>query len=220
MELAPWGDSIDAMTASSTNPDEQAHLVLTINPDAKPMPYPGIRREDGSANHGFTLLKGVNAVTSTIPETQNEPALAGLITALNAQASPLFSIGCDVSTGGSAGNWWKRGYVEFSLDSLDAAADARESFMVFFRFDRFLNERHFDQPVQFHWELEGNAITGSGEAFHSIVCWITTEALPTHEQTAEVWEDAVAVLNQFISAVKSRPAGRQISDILRRVGGY
>jgi hypothetical protein len=184
------------------------------------MPYPGVHREDASANHGFTLLKGANAATRQVPETQGEPVLAQLVAAVNAPSSSLFSIGCDTSTGGSAGNWWKRGYVEFALDSLEAAADARESFMVFFRFDRLLNEKHFDQPVQFHWELEGNAITGSGEAFHSIVCWITTEALPTQEQAAKAWEAAVDVLRQFVLAANGAPVGRQISDILRRVGGY
>lgn len=61
------------------------------------VPYPAIDHQDGTKNHGYMRTKRDIAAIRRIPEAADFPALAELLTAINALGSPIESVGCEKS---------------------------------------------------------------------------------------------------------------------------
>jgi hypothetical protein len=57
--------------------------------------YGGIQREDGNVNFGFVDLRSWPELVDSIPEVRKSNALGRLLRTINAQTSPLMSIGCE-----------------------------------------------------------------------------------------------------------------------------
>jgi len=60
-----------------------------------PVPYPAMDRHDGSTNHGHVRLKGNLGAIDRIPEIEGWPELRRFLLTINADTSPLESIGCE-----------------------------------------------------------------------------------------------------------------------------
>lgn len=60
-----------------------------------PVPYPAVDHHDGNVNYGYRPVKGnVQAVRLT-PEVEGWPELAEFLEKLNAESSPIESVGCE-----------------------------------------------------------------------------------------------------------------------------
>ena len=60
-----------------------------------PIPYPPALHEDGTENHGYTRLKGSGASIALIPEVRGWPEYQAFLEAINGDASPIESVGCE-----------------------------------------------------------------------------------------------------------------------------
>jgi hypothetical protein len=61
------------------------------------VPYGPIDHEDGNQNHGYMRVKGDAIGTRRIPEAMGWPELVQFLDSLNADASPIESVGCEKS---------------------------------------------------------------------------------------------------------------------------
>ncbi|HUW37112.1 MAG TPA: hypothetical protein VMV91_07240 [Rhodocyclaceae bacterium] len=124
---------------------------LSLNHKHKGVPYGGSGeiREDGDANYGFKDIKGNNALLLDIPELKRDRGLMRLIQAINAPHTGLFSVGCVSGPVADKHGYRHSGYVEFSVNSATAIADARNYFPLFFHFDLMLHEGNFSGKVTF-----------------------------------------------------------------------
>jgi hypothetical protein len=61
------------------------------------VPYPAVDHQDGGKNHGYMRTKRDIAAIRRIPEAADFPALAELLTSINALTSPIESVGCEKS---------------------------------------------------------------------------------------------------------------------------
>jgi hypothetical protein len=60
-----------------------------------PVPYPPADHEDGNRNHGYVRIKGDAEAARQIPEAVGWPELQELLIAINADDSPIESVGCE-----------------------------------------------------------------------------------------------------------------------------
>ena len=199
--------------------DSKTQAHLSIRQRVKGLPYFGGPREGGSTNHGFQLLKNSGLAVDSIPEASDEPSILRLLEILNAADSPFLSLGCEKVLTENDGRWFKRGYIEFTIDSIEIAGDARSSFFVFYQFDKYLNQVHFNEPITFHFELEGNALDRVNAAIYSVICWITTNTwTDSPEETNLLWAKGVDVLATFFQTMRGEEvAGTRISAMVKSV---
>ena len=61
------------------------------------VPYGPIDDEDGNQNHGYVRIKGDPIGARRIPEAVGWPELSLLLDSINADASPIESVGCEKS---------------------------------------------------------------------------------------------------------------------------
>lgn len=61
------------------------------------MPYPRIDHRNGNFNHGYLQLKGNVGAVSLIPEAQGWPELERFLEEVNADSSPIETVGCEKS---------------------------------------------------------------------------------------------------------------------------
>lgn len=59
------------------------------------IPYPAVRHEDGTQNHGYRPIKGDREAIEMIPEVQGYPDLAEFLVAINASDTQIESVGCE-----------------------------------------------------------------------------------------------------------------------------
>jgi hypothetical protein len=59
------------------------------------VPYPPVDHRDGNLNHGYVRLKGNPGAVSRIPEVNGWPEFEGFLDALNADSTPIESVGCE-----------------------------------------------------------------------------------------------------------------------------
>jgi hypothetical protein len=59
------------------------------------VPYPAVDHEDGTRNHGYLRIKGLDHSLLTIPEATDWPELQDLLRAVNTEDSPIESVGCE-----------------------------------------------------------------------------------------------------------------------------
>jgi hypothetical protein len=59
------------------------------------VPYPPIDHSDGNFNHGYVRLKGNAAAVKLLPEAQGWPELQKFLETVNADSSPIESVGCE-----------------------------------------------------------------------------------------------------------------------------
>lgn len=67
-------------------------LAETLGPA---VPYPPVDRRDGTLNHGYVWLKGRPGAAARVPEAQDWPELQGFLEIVNAEQSPIESVGCE-----------------------------------------------------------------------------------------------------------------------------
>lgn len=60
-----------------------------------PVPYPGVDHHDGNINHGYRRVKGNPAAIRLIPEVLDWPELEAFLEVINAESSPIESVGCE-----------------------------------------------------------------------------------------------------------------------------
>jgi hypothetical protein len=59
------------------------------------VPYPSVRRDNGTTNYGYLRVKGAPEAIARIPEAQDWPELQAFLQAVNAPESPIESVGCE-----------------------------------------------------------------------------------------------------------------------------
>jgi hypothetical protein len=176
---------------------------LSINHKHKGVPYGGIGevRDDGDANYGFKDAKGDLSVLDQIPELRRDPALMDLAKSINAPHTGLFSIGCVSGEVSDQSGFRHSGYIEFSLNSASAIADARNYFPLFFHFDRLLHENSFPGRVVFHWELQLVTFIEANASGFTCSIFVNTHYSETKLAADKAWTDALGVLGRFLGSV-------------------
>jgi hypothetical protein len=101
-------------------------VFLSIKNGGKGIPYGGADedRPDGSRNHGFKRLKSNQGEIATVPEASGITALENALVALNAPASPFFTVGCEKAFGKNDSGHWISGYLEFAFNYGELVVDA------------------------------------------------------------------------------------------------
>jgi hypothetical protein len=59
------------------------------------VPYPAVDHGNGNLNHGYRRLKGIGGAVSLIPEARDWPELQKFLETVNAESSPIESVGCE-----------------------------------------------------------------------------------------------------------------------------
>lgn len=176
---------------------------LEISPAGKAVPYGGTGelRDDGDANYGFKDLKGSPQLQAGVPELQRDPALRHLVATINAPHTGLFSVGCVSAAVEEEGRHRMSGYVEFALNSDEAAADAGSYFPAFFHFDRALRSVGFDEGFHFGWELmEARFVQAEVDGFTATV-YLNTDFHSSAKDARETWDVSLAFLAQFLASI-------------------
>jgi hypothetical protein len=71
-------------------------LGIWISNDWGPaVPYPGIDHRDGNMNHGYRPVKADPSAIRRIPEVNGWPELVDFLEKVNAESSPIESVGCE-----------------------------------------------------------------------------------------------------------------------------
>ena len=128
--------------------------LLSLCPCTKEIPYlgTGIVRADGQTNHGFKNLIAYPDLIDAIPELSSDREMKSLIYNLNT-GSRFFTTGCFSSEVREKSGYRYRGYLEFSWNCQVCVRDAINYFSLFFHFEQFLQNNHFDQKVKFQWSI-------------------------------------------------------------------
>ncbi len=178
---------------------------LSLNHKHKGVPYSGSGdiREDGDANYGFKDIKGDNALLLEIPELKRDRGLMSLVQAINAPHTGLFSVGCVSGPVEDELGYRHSGYVEFSVNSVSAIADARNYFPLFFHFDRMLHESSFSGKVTFDWELQPVTFFDANANGFTCSIIVNTHYSKTKEESEAAWVEALAVLEYFLGGIPS-----------------
>ena len=93
-----------------------------------------------------------------------------------------------------------RGYLEIAFNYLDLAMDVSSYFSAFFHFDRFLQERQYNAPIQFHWELQSCAFLDAGRQYgFTGTVWVTTDVGRSEHEIRHEWCRAVRTLAEYLS---------------------
>lgn len=176
---------------------------LSINHKPKGIPYggDGAIREDGDANYGFKNIKGNHSLLLEIPELRRDQALMGLMEAINGPHTGLLSIGCVSGEVRDEKGYRHTGYVELSINSISAIADARNYFPVFFHFDRMLFESKFAHCVSFNWELQPATFFDTNANGFTCTVFINTHYSDTQEKAREAWQKSLNTLAYFLASV-------------------
>ena len=176
---------------------------ISLNWKPKGVPYGGAGevREDGDANHGFKDVKGNLALLREIPELNQDRYLNGLVHAIIAPRTGLFSIGCASDPVEDQNGFRHSGYVEFSINSASAIADSRNYFPFFFHFDHMLHEGQFSKKVVFDWEFQPVTFIDAKATGFTCSVIVNTHYSTTKEEAEAAWADALGVLQQFLGSI-------------------
>lgn len=180
----------------------QTQLLLSIAPGFKPIPYLAAERPEGSTCHGFKLLKGrPDSEAIAIAEAADFDCLASALVAINRVGTPFFTVGCEKAFNGDGETFWVKGFIEFAFNYTDLAADAVSYFISFFHFHDFVKSRGFNEPVTFHWELQGCSFLDADRSVgFTCAVWVTTADGPTAEVVRTAWCAAVSLLAESLGS--------------------
>jgi hypothetical protein len=176
---------------------------LSMNHKYKGIPYGGWGeiREDGDANYGFKDIKGNNALLLEIPELKRDRALMSLVQAINASSTGLFSIGCVSGAVEDQYGFRNSGYVEFSINSVSAIADAGNYFPLFFHFDRMLRENSFSGKVAYNWELQPATFIDAKASGFTCSIIVNTHYSQTKSDAEVAWTEALGILGYYLGSI-------------------
>lgn len=59
------------------------------------VPYPSVQHWNGNVNHGYQRLKGNLGAIGAVPEVQGWPEFVRFLETINAESSPIESVGCE-----------------------------------------------------------------------------------------------------------------------------
>jgi hypothetical protein len=189
--------------------DKMPYFVgLTIGHGGKGIPYGGYHNgemnDDGTAkNRGFKNLKGRPHLLERVPELSENPGLYELVAAINQPETGLVSVGCagwDKSNVGGEGHRWE-GYIEFAVNTAELVADPHSYFALFFAFDRHLRASGFDQPVNYHWELERADFSPTKVSGFTCCIRVMTPFAESLEEAKETWQQALKPLVPILGSV-------------------
>ena len=180
-------------------------LILTLKNRCKTIPYIPQRREDGTVDHGFRILKGRPEEVMSIPEVEDSEPLRYALATINQEETAFFTVGCEKDLNHAPEGFWARGYMEFSFNHAAAAASAEHYFGVFFQFNRHVWASGFDIPVQYHFEIEEADFQKIGRRGFTVAVWVTTLCLPAAAEALATWGRAVAFLADFLASCKGGP---------------
>lgn len=176
---------------------------LSLNQKHKGVPYGGSSeiRNDGDANYGFKDVKGNCSLISEIPELKRDSALMSLIQAINAPTTGLFSIGCVSGSVEDESGFRNFGYVEFSINSISAIADAKNYFSLFFHFDSLLHANAVQLNVAYSWELQPVTFIEAEAAGFTCSVFINTNYSPIKTDVEDTWNEALDIFGAFLGSV-------------------
>jgi hypothetical protein len=180
----------------------QSKIFLTIKKGSKGIPYGrSDERPDGSKNHGFQALKGKPQECALIPEVQEDEALKNALTVLNDVGTQFFTVGCGSVRHKTDSGYWMEGYLEFSLNYAELAANAQFYLNLFFFFNHWHWKQKRDAGVRYRFEIESVFFAKTvADGFTSSV-WINTSVLPSQEAAHDAWgwalDTVVGFLKQF-----------------------
>jgi hypothetical protein len=179
---------------------ERQTVFLSIKNGGKGIPYGGASedRPDGSRNHGFKRLRSKLGEIAAIPEAQGIAALENALIALNAPASPFFTVGCEKAFGKNDSGHWIRGYLEFAFNYGELVADAKFYFKLFFLFNHWYWKQKQQAGIQYNFELEAATFLDANVSGFTITAWIYAGTYPTKELAQTAWEGALDTLVTFL----------------------
>ena len=183
-------------------------LYLTIRREGKTIPYAPQDRTD-SRNHGYLHLKGRQHCIEQIPEARDHPVLQDVLLRLNADRTGFLTLGCDYSLNTASGEasstggrrYWAKGYVDVGFVDQERVRNIQEYFLLFVRFDTYLQSRSFTGPVDFHWELDRTRFQETDCSGWTVCLWITTDWFGTGQDAQACWALAMEAFCSFLEQV-------------------
>ncbi len=192
------------MKASTTveSMTDRTQVVLSIRNRHKGIPYFGGIREGGSVNYGFRPLKGKPVEAAEVPEVQDEEHLKNALVVINDSNTAFFTTACEKSFNHDDNGFWAKGFLEFSYNYTEMVTDAQNYFKLFFEFNRSIWQQGFNEPVQYHWELEGAVFTDCNSCTGYTACvWIATADFDNQSDLRSVWGKSVDFLVDFLREI-------------------
>jgi len=178
---------------------------LSLNHKHKGIPYGSSaeNREDGDANYGFKDIKGNIALLLEIPELKQDRMLRSLVQGINAPSTGLFSVGCVSGPVDDKNGFRYSGYVEFSINSASAIADARNYFPLFFHFDHMLHENAFLGKVAYNWELQPVTFMDANASGFTCSIFVNTHYSKIKSDAEVAWNEALGILGYYLGSIPS-----------------
>lgn len=177
--------------------------VLEMSARRKAVPYEGSAtpRLDGGIDHGFTNLKLHPELIDSVPELGSDPALRGILTAIDRPETGLFSIACESRMITDERGSRLSGYLEFALNCRSAAADAAQYFRIFQSFDGRLRQEGFDESVSFQWVLCPTRFAEAQLDGFAAEVRVDTAFYLEPAEAYECWSQALAVLEATLAGL-------------------
>jgi hypothetical protein len=177
--------------------------VLSVSPLGKAIPYAGTdeARPDGGVNHGFMDLKGHPERLDLVPEAREDRAIAGLMRAINARDTGVFSIASMSSAEPGVHGAAYNGYLEIAFNSRHQVEDPANYFALFLQFDRLLAARVFHHAVEFEWELNPAYFSAGDIGGWSVAIHVRTAREASLAIARASWDAAMSILEELFAAV-------------------
>jgi hypothetical protein len=139
----------------------------------------------------------------SIQEAKDSPVIQDILTVLNDELSPFFSVGCEKSYNYGGSDHWAKGYIEFAYNDRKLIADAGHYFSLFFHFNSGAAQYVNEHQIQYWWDLQPALFKAVNSAGFSCCIWITTGRFSSPQEARNEWESAVSMLSDYFRSVKT-----------------
>ena len=184
-------------------------LHLTIDERVKSIPYPAASG-DGYQTFAFKPLKGKLDKISKIHEAKDHKPMVDILSVLNRDESPFFSIGCEKAFNGGGRSHWVRGFFEFAYNYVEGVSDATNYFPIFFYFNKKVHGHLEQNGISYWFKLEGAHFKKADTPGYTCCIYITTDEFPTSEIAYSKWTAGIKVLSDHLETYSTQDNLTQI----------
>ena len=182
-----------------------AKIFLTIDNRVKDIPYPP-SNDKGSQNFGFKSYKGNTSRISKISEAKGFSGIISLLTAINDEISPFFSIGCEKIIEAQYSSFYARGYIEFALNYGPMLVDMLQYMNLFGKFANESSEYVKNKNFSFNWEIAQAFFKKIDKTGYSCTIWVHVFGFSNRQDAVAAYNEATEFLASFFRSIV-KPTG-------------
>lgn len=180
-------------------------VFLTIERRVKDVPYPP-SNDEGSQNFGFKSYKGHTGKIPKIAEAKGFNGIISVLTAINSEMSPFFSIGCEKVIEANFQSFYARGYIEFSLNYEVMVVDKLNYMHLFAQFENDSRDYVDGNNVSFNWELAQAHFRKIDKVGYTCTIWVHAFNCSNHQSAVVAYNSATEFLASFFNTI-GKPKG-------------